>query len=193
MLFKNLLPGLAIIAAAVCSPLPSDQSNSAELVYYQKPNITWIDAPEGYILDKSLHKRAFDEFVDLENGNSMEWIASTGSATQGWTSEDYAALYDQAGRVLTTSIAFNQRANIGVTFGMTDHAGHRHQIDAECTTTGEATVSLQGAFDNVGAACFYAELSADDSNTGLINTARNIFRIFFGTNVAISVGINVLN
>lgn len=190
MLYGSLIPALTIIGIALSNPLPS--SRVVEVVSVEpRSDLTWPGSPRNPSI--ALSKRNLDVTETLGNGNECVIQASAGDGTGTWTPEDFANMYDQTGRTLIASIARRTETNVGITFTFRDHNNNDHQIDAHASTTGHATVSVAGAYDNVGRALIAAETLADHQNTGLIGTARSTFRILFGAVDAISIAVNVLN
>jgi hypothetical protein len=161
-------------------PSASDQQNAVFAVWHP-------------FNETKLSKRSGERYTTLPDGNLCDILVQGGSGTEGWTTADFGNLYGAAGNALTSAISRNNRPNVGLTLGFTDHAGRTHQVDCEATTTGQASVSIDGAYQNVDQALVAAEQLADSDWTGLIGTSRSTLRVFFGSAVAISIAVNVLN
>jgi hypothetical protein len=186
MLLKFVLV-FASLHGILASPIPTTNS----VISTERHNGA---VPEWYVKGgESLSKRSNEKEITLQDGNKCDILASAGSGTEGWRPEDYGNLFDQAGRSLTSSILLNNRNTVSQLIQFRDHNGRSHQVDCEVSTTGAASVSVSGAYQNVNQALTAAEGLADGGWNGFVGTSRSTMRIFFGNVVAISIAINVLN
>jgi hypothetical protein len=186
MLFKlaSLLP---LAAVALSSPFSLEDFHENT----RRDNVlveAWYPTRD---LD-GLVKRA-DLETTLANGNLCDVEVSPGSTTGGWNPTDWSNLFSQAGNAMTGSISRNNQAQVSLSISFEDSSSVTHQVDCEVTTGAGATVSVQGAYQNVDQACSAAEDLADSQWTGFIGSASAVLQVYFGTVVALSIQVNVLN
>jgi hypothetical protein len=175
MLFSNLLSTLILSTTVFAGPIAKPSEDVAQLE------------------KQTLVERSGGTTMSLPDGNQCELTVSSGPGTAGWNSDDYARLYEEAARAMTSSIALSNRPAVGLTTSFRDHFGVSHTVDCELTTTGEAYVDVGGANQNMNQAMVSAEGLADNGWPTLLGTSRSTFWIWFGDVIAISIAVNVLD